>query len=382
MEGPKPFSSDWYREPTAADPQPPKRVSPRATRAVINIGSRLPGERTLSVLMVCIVVIASFWFAGPHGAAHSDQLAAIEDPAPTIVYDDPEPTAEPTISKDTLELSESKSKTAPKLNLQAPEEETTSNGLLPANRIVTYYGFPGNADLGILGEYDMDQALELLKEQAAAYEQADPSRPVLPAFEVIASVAQKEPQADGSYVLDAPSDLLDKYAAFCEENGILLILDVQVGRRTVQEEVQGLEKWLKLPFVHLAIDPEFSMEEGQIPGEEIGSVEAKDVTWAQNYLVDLAETNGLPPKVLMVHQFHEGMIQNKSDLAPVPGVQLVIDGDGWGSPELKRSMYAYVNQATEIEYNGIKLFYKQDQPLLTPEEIMKLEPIPDVVVYQ
>ena len=31
---------------------------------------------------------------------------------------------------------------------------------------------------------------------------------------------------------------------------------------------------------------------------------------------------------------------------------------------------------------GYKLFYRQDVPLMSPEDVLGLEPAPDVVIYQ
>lgn len=392
-EGPKPFSSDWYTKP--AEPRPPRqrRHFPRAVDIVLAVGKKLPGERALGVMLVFLLVFSSMWLAGPRSDAHVEVSPdiAVETPIPSgdFATSTEEGGSTSSISTDTLEVAdgsaastEKQEKTAPKLELQATEPPSTANGLLPGHRILTFYGFPGNDKMGILGEYDKETALAKLKEQAAAYEAADPSTPVLLAFEVIASVGQKEPMADGSYLLDAPSSLLDDYADFCEKNGILLFLDVQIGRRTVETDTHGLEKWLAKPFVHLAIDPEFAMKEGQIPGEHIGQVDASDVTATQHWLVELSQKYGIPPKVLVVHQFHDGMIANKDKLAPVPGVQLVIDADGWGPPDQKRGTYAFVNGTRQIEYDGIKLFYKQDDPIMTPEEIVELSPVPLFVIYQ
>ncbi|MGB3307272.1 MAG: hypothetical protein WBA63_13865 [Thermomicrobiales bacterium] len=386
-QGPKPFSSDWYKDPPAPEPHS-RRLPRRAARVLIEVGSKLPGERALSILVVLLLVVCSFWLVGPRGQAHVNDSAGREvQPLPMIDYGESVPTTEASISTENLAIGDpgdpkGPEKTAPKLNLQAPVQESTENGLLPKNRILTFYGFPGNTTMGILGEYDMDELLARLKEQAAAYEEADPSRPVLIAFEVIASVAQPDPQTDGSYLLDAPTELLDKYADFAEKNGILLFLDVQIGKRKVADEVKGLQPWLEKPFVHLAIDPEFAVRDGQIPSVDIGQVDASDITFAQNWLVDLAKTHDLPPKVLIVHQFHEGMIEHKDQLAPVSGVQLVIDADGWGPPDSKKSTYHFVNKLQEIEFNGIKLFYKQDDPIMTPEDILKLDPVPDLIIYQ
>jgi hypothetical protein len=294
------------------------------------------------------------------------------------------------ISTDSLTVTEGDSEgplstptEGPKLSLDlAPQPEVHDGSILPQYRVLLYYGFPGDANMGILGEYDMQRLMEMLYEQAAEYEAADPSRPVKIAFEVIASVAQEEPMSDNSYLLDAPSTLLDQYTEFTAANDILLFFDLQIGRRTVQTEVEGLRPWLMNEHVHLALDPEFSMKEGQVPGSVIGSVNAADITWTQNYLADLTIEAGIPPKVLIVHQFTETMIADKDTLAPVPGVQLVIEFDGWGTPDLKRTGYAAMITHEPIEYNGIKLFYQQDQPLMTPQDVLDLSPVPDIVIYQ
>ncbi|MBA3336678.1 MAG: hypothetical protein H0T49_03860 [Chloroflexia bacterium] len=260
--------------------------------------------------------------------------------------------------------------------------EVQAGALFPANRILAYYGHPATGQMGILGEYSMDELLVRAREQAAAYELIDPSRPVIPAFELIASVAQPNAQPDGSYLLDTPAETLDEYAEFTAANDILLILDLQIGRRTVAEEIEGLRPWLELPNVHVALDPEFAMAEGEIPGEVIGQIDAADVLYAQQWLAELSASAGIPPKVLIVHQFHYSMIANKELIAPVPGVQLVIDSDGWGPPDMKADTYGVVNTEQPIEYDGIKLFYRQDNPLMTPEEILALDPVPDLIIYQ
>jgi hypothetical protein len=394
-ERPKPFSTEWMTAPPQ-EPEPPRLFSDRIRALILAIARRLPGERSLAIWVVLILVAGSLWLAGPRGQAHLDDLAAVQlGPTPTPVIDweqQDTSSSSASISTDSLDLTEDEDAlaeppaTPPQLQLDIaeapPTESLTPDGLLPEHRILTFYGFPGNPDMGILGEYDMQRTLELLREQAAAYEAADPSRPVLIAFEVIASVAQAEPQSDGSYLLDTPGEVLDEYAAFAEANGILLFLDVQIGRRTVQAEIEGLRPWLERPFVHLALDPEFAMREGEIPGQHIGQIDASDIALTQQYLVDLTTELGLPPKVLIVHQFHYTMIENKDQVQPMAGVQLVIDADGWGTPAEKKATYDVVIGQQPIEFHGMKLFYQQDVPLMTPEEILDLEPVPDLIIYQ
>jgi len=398
-ERPKPFSSEWLTAP-ALPPEPPKRLNKRASERLVAALAWLPGERVLSVLVVAFLILTSFWFAGPNGEAQSGaSLPGAETPVAGLIFDDmpDDEDQQPNISTDSLKVTDDDENSGPdasgqadtgqdegpKLSLNLPKDQPVEDGsLLPKYRLLLYYGFPGNTDMGILGEYDMDRLLELLRATAAEYEAADPSRPVKIAFEVIASVAQPESQSDGSFLLDAPSSLLDEYTAFAEANDMLVFFDVQIGRRTVETEVEGLRPWLEKPFVHLALDPEFSMREGQIPSKDIGQVDGADVTWTQNYLVSLAKELGIPPKVLIVHQFQHSMIENKDVIAPVAGVQLVIDMDGWGPPDLKRSTYAAVISQEPIEFNGIKLFYKQDDPLMTPSEVLELDPVPDLIIYQ
>ncbi len=386
-EGPKPFSSQWLNAP-APQPEPRKRWSKRVNERLVAMLGWVPGARVSAVLAVLILITATMWMGRPESLRQAPTLAAVQTPVPNLVFNDaPEDdNGDTSISTDSLTVTEGGESTpteGPKLSLELPREPEVHDGsILPKNRILLFYGFPGDANMGILGEYDMQRLMELLQQQAAEYQAADPSRPVKIAFEVIASVAQPEPQADGSYLLDAPSAQLDEYTDFTASNDMLLFFDLQIGRRTVQTEVEGLRRWLQNEHVHLALDPEFGMKEGQIPGSVIGSVEAKDITWTQQYLVELTQELGLPPKVLIVHQFTGSMIANKDQLAPVPGVQLVIDFDGWGSPDLKRTGYAATIAQMPIEYNGIKLFYNQDQPLMTPQEVLDLSPAPDIVIYQ
>ena len=257
-----------------------------------------------------------------------------------------------------------------------------SEGLLPDNRLLFYSGFPENELMGILGEHSPEECLRLLREQAAEYEAADSSRPWKLGFELIASVAQGSPQDDNSYIASTGTDWLDLYTEFTAANDMVLLLDVQMGRKEPKEDYERLEQWLQYEHVHLGIDPEFKMWGDEVPGQQIGNVTGEQVTEAQRWLVDLANRYGTSRKMLVVHQFTLSMIENKETIAPMDGVDLVIDMDGWGSPDEKRATWDAVIPSDPIEYNGVKLFYGQDEPLMTAAEIMALEPAPDVVIYQ
>jgi hypothetical protein len=255
-------------------------------------------------------------------------------------------------------------------------------GLLPEYRILSYYGHPMFGALGILGRYKPDELLVKLKEQAAAYETADPTRQVVLAFELIASLATRDSGSDGTYRTRTSPALLDIYADFTAAHGIELILDLQVGRSPLGEEIDAILPWLGQSHVHLALDPEWALGEGEIPREHLGGFDAAEITQAQETLASLAAETGVRPKLLIIHQFLRQMIREKAALAPVPGVQLVIVMDGVGSPHTKIISYNVFVRYQPVEFGGIKLFYQEEGPLLTPEQVLALTPPPDVVIYQ
>jgi len=124
------------------------------------------------------------------------------------------------------------------------------------------------------------------------------------------------------------------------------------------------------------------MPEGKIPGEVIGGIDATDVAVAQQELASIVEEYNLPPKVLIVHKFEEGMITNVDRIGQVPGVQTVIDFDGQGALNSKVEGYTLFLEEEPAEFAGIKLFYQIDDPLLQPEDLLAFDRPPDVVIYQ
>jgi hypothetical protein len=265
---------------------------------------------------------------------------------------------------------------------EGPEIAGLSEELLPGSRVLSFYGFPNNELMGILGEYEKNDLLAVLEEQAAEYEALDPSRPVKLAFEVIASVAQRDPGADNDYLEYADTDLIQEYVDFTAENGLLLLLDMQYGRNTTKQEIDKVRDFLKYPHVHLALDPEFHVREGETPGVDLGQIDAADVNDAQDELADISREAGIPPKILIVHQFNLYSITNKEQIEDVDGVQFVLEVDGWGPPDMKRETYAVVTGEVPFDFYGFKLWYQQDEPLMSPADVLALEPAPDVIIYQ
>jgi hypothetical protein len=273
---------------------------------------------------------------------------------------------------------------APTTGLRAMSTVSTEmpGALLPSHRIVTYYGNPLSKQMGILGEIPPEPMIARLKEQAAAYGAADPAHPVLPALELVATVAQAGPGADGMYRLRMDTELIEEVAGWAEQHGMLLFLDIQIGRSNVADEVKAMLPFLRRPYVHLALDPEFAMRPDQLPGKVIGSHSGEDVNVAIDILSELVAKENLPPKVLIVHRFTDDMLTDHEKIKTDPHVQVVVVMDGFGPPEVKLGTYDRVIRGHNFQHTGFKLFYPQDKPLMTPEQVLAVDPSPLLIIYQ
>ncbi len=263
----------------------------------------------------------------------------------------------------------------------ASERPTRQGGsVLSDHLLVTWYGNPRTGLMGVLGQYDGADLAARLQRQADAY-QPYTDKTVLPAYELIAIVAMDNPGDDGKWRRQETPEVIDAMLAEARANGFKLILDVQVGHSKASEELEYLRPWLEQPDVYLALDPEFDMWEGQVPGVEIGHTVSGDVNYALGFLDRIINENGLPPKVLIVHQFTENMLPDKGNIGGSSVVDVVLDMDGFGAQWLKNDTWNMV-MAQPLEFSGIKLFYDQDPGMFTPEEVMALQPTPSVVIYQ
>ena len=264
-----------------------------------------------------------------------------------------------------------------------PDLGTPAPGaLLPANRIIAFYGNPLSKRMGILGELPPAQMLAKLEATAAEWARADSTRGVLPALHMIVTVAQASGGADGKYRLRMTDSVMGRVARWAEERGWLFFVDVQTGLSSVEAELPRLVPLLRRPYVHLALDPEFAMRNGTRPGRKIGTMDAAEVNHAIDLLSRLVREEGIPPKILVVHRFTSKMLTNASKIRRDPNVQVVIDMDGFGAPSLKRSTWRIVVQKDPVQYTGFKLFYKNDKPMMTMKQVIELYPSPVYVQYQ
>lgn len=258
--------------------------------------------------------------------------------------------------------------------------------LLPFNRIVAYYGNLYSKGMGILGELPKDSMLARLQQEVQHWQKADTITKVIPALHYIAVTAQTQPGKGNMYRLRMPFHQIDTILAWANSINGLVFLDVQVGHSSVKNEIVELLPYLQLPNVHLGIDPEFSMKTGVAPGRVIGHFDASDINDAIDILTQTVKDHKLPPKVLVVHRFTQGMIKNYQDIKLTPEVQVVIDMDGFGDKILKESTWKRYIYKEPVQFTGFKLFYKNDTKLnwqmYTPEELMQFTPRPVYIQYQ
>ncbi len=264
-----------------------------------------------------------------------------------------------------------------------------AGALLPFKRIVAYYGNFYSTHMGVLGEYPPDEMLKRLTAEVKKWQAADTATPVIPAIHYIAVTAQGQPGKGGKYILRMPFTQIDKAIELAKKVNGVVFLDVQVGWSNLETEIPMLEKYLVMPNVHLAIDPEFSMKDKvHKPGTIIGTFDAADINYVSAYLTKLVKQNNLPPKVLVIHRFTNNMVTNYKKIELHPEVQVVMDMDGWGFPAKKVNSYKLAEVNEPVQFTGFKLFYKNDiltppwKTPMKPEEVLRLYPRPIYIQYQ
>jgi hypothetical protein len=251
--------------------------------------------------------------------------------------------------------------------------------ILPEFRVVAYYGAPQSRELGALGIGSPQGAARRLARQAEPY--ARKSRPVLPALELITVIANADAGGDGTYRARQTDAVIRRYLRAARRAKALLLLDIQPGRSDFFIETTRLEKWLKQPDVSLALDPEWRVGEGEVPGQIIGQVDAREVNATSAWLAQLVQRYKLPEKLFVVHQFTDDMVDERA-LKEREGLAMVLNVDGFGNQAIKKAKYRDFTRQAPDAYHGLKLFYEEDTDMMRPTEVMRLKPRPFLVVYE
>lgn len=252
--------------------------------------------------------------------------------------------------------------------------------LFPDYRVVAYYGTPSTDVQGVLGEQGPKKSSERLLEQSRPYKVE--GRPVLPAFELIATVAAGSRGADGDYNLSLDHASISRYLAAVRKIKGLLIIDVQPGTDTFLKEVKPYERFLKEPDVGLALDSEWRWGAGETPAETTGHTTAAEINEVSAWLAGLSKKHNLPQKLLAIHAFATGMVRERHQIKAHPRLAITFHIDGFGGRAAKLSKYNVLKTERKGFYNGFKLFYDEDVNMFSPAEVLGIKPRPDLITYQ
>ena len=133
-------------------------------------------------------------------------------------------------------------------------------------------------------------------------------------------------------------------------------------------------------------DPEWAVGPDETPGDVFGTTTGGELNAVADHVAAIAREHSLPQKPLIYHQLSPSVVRDEQDLAPHPELALVKSMDGIGSPELKKQAWdKLVTTKPPHVATGIKLFFQEDTrsgPLMTPPEVLGLQPAPDYVLYE
>ena len=256
--------------------------------------------------------------------------------------------------------------------------------VFPRYRLVGYAGVTGASTLGRLGTGPLDQRVGEIERRAKPYAVG---REILPVVEVIATVVQGSAGRDGKYRVRLTDAQIAKYHKAARKHRAVMLLNLQPGRSEFITEAKAFEKWLKLPDVGVALDPEWAMDRGQRPGGVYGHTTGAELDWVARYLASLVKRYDLPEKVMVYHQVARSVVRRESGLKAHDGVVMIKSVDGLGHPGPKKNTYRVVNKSTPKHVHaGFKLFFTEDRRrggrLMTPREVLALKPRPEYVMYE
>ena len=257
-----------------------------------------------------------------------------------------------------------------------PELPRGGRRLFPRYTVVGFYGMQG---LDVLGDGPPEQVAERLLEVAGPY--ARPGHPVMPMFELIATVAHPFPTPSGLYRTHQEDEIVQRYLKAVRRIKGVLVLDVQPGRDDFLGPLRHWERYLREPDVGIALDPEFAMGPGQVPGRHLGRTDAAAINRASAYVAGIVRRHRLPQKLFMIHQFHDSMMRDKARIAIRPGLAMAWNADGFGVRSAKLDDYRSYTRDRRF-HPGLKLFYENDVDLMSPREVMRLRPVPRIINYQ
>ncbi len=254
--------------------------------------------------------------------------------------------------------------------------------VFPGRRMVALYGTPGTPSLGVLGEQNLNGAIARVKGLVAQY-QPYSDVTVVPAFEIITTVASGTPGADGDYSNEVDIAKIRPYVDAAKAAGIYVVLDLQPGRTDFRTQAKRYEQLLLEPHVGLALDPEWRLKPGQVHRVQIGSVNIDEINEVGDWLAGVVREHNLPQKLLMLHQFRTTMIVDRQRLnTGHDELATLVHADGFGTQAMKMDTWNVLRQNAPNVFWGWKNFITQDRPMLDPAQTMHVSSDIVFVSYQ
>lgn len=254
----------------------------------------------------------------------------------------------------------------------------------PGRTMVALYGHPSSGALGVLGEKGVAATVKRAHQLATTYRDVTKT-PIVPAFEIIATVASAGAGKDKNYSAETEiKDLLPLINA-AEKSGVYVILDLQPGRTDFLTQAKLYESLLTRANVGLALDPEWRLRPKQKHLTQIGKVSVKEVNRVSDWLATLTRAHKLPQKVFVLHQFNISMITDRGRLNMThPELATVIHVDGQGGQGAKQGTWKYLHEkAPKGVFWGWKNFHDEDKPMLSVKQTWtKVKPHPELISYQ
>ena len=253
--------------------------------------------------------------------------------------------------------------------------------------IVAYYGRPGTASLGVLGQYSIEELMQKIKAKADEYAKITGNNNVVPAFDLIYGLASSQPGRKQDYILPLSDKKLMEYINAAKSNGFAVFIDLQLGKMTPVEAVKSVLQYLKYDNVHLAIDPEFEVNDLTVrPGKVIGHISGEQLNQVQSAMADYMKENGITEnKILVVHMFTHKMVGDKKSIKNYDKINLIMNLDGHGSPNLKTNTYngLYTADVSVRVAGGFKLFFREDKPsMMTPRQVLGMDPVGKIKINE
>jgi hypothetical protein len=254
--------------------------------------------------------------------------------------------------------------------------------LLADSQAVIYYGTPLASGLGVLGTAPLEEAALAVKAHASRIDALNGERGAFGTMDIIYSIAQAEPTENGRYIRYTDDWVIEQYLAAAERHDLQLMLDLQIGRGDILEEVRMVERFLVHPRVHVAVDPEYAVGPDGIPGTIAGKMSGGQINQVQEYLAGLVREHNLPSKLFVVHQFLASTVTEPEHVGHYDGVEFVLNMDAFGDRVEKERKYRMFSAEPHSKHDGYNVFLQHDYEVLSDEEILRLDPVPSVIFFQ